>query len=83
LIARFSDSRVLREFEGVAPAIVHKLVDLVGWCGLQLTPTTSSTRGTDLVYLISTALTVITHIITNRVRVHACVCVLKCACIAY
>lgn len=61
-----NESRVLREFEGVAPTIVHKLVDLIGWCGLQLTPTTSAARGADLVHLISTALTIITHIITNR-----------------
>jgi hypothetical protein len=63
--------RVLRHFEEVAPTVVHRLVDLIGWCGLQLAPDTSPARGHDLLHIISTALAIITHIITNRVTIRS------------
>jgi len=61
------EARMLQSFKSVAFDIVHKLVDLVCWCGLQLEPTTDMAKGASLVHIISTALAIISHMITNRV----------------
>jgi len=61
-----NEARMLQSFKSVAFDIVHKLVDLVCWCGLQLEPTTDMAKGASLVHIISTALAIISHMITNR-----------------